>query len=623
MLTFSTHLRSFQYYDQIASSFRYRKVHGSKDSIIEHRHSMSICDSSHSDQSDTSGISSNSFGHVRTASLSSGCGVSGKVSLSPELRRTKETNIIADSNESVSVEKSADISRNAANHMSCPDLETMIAKAGGLHIAGGANLSGGIPNRALEILDRNVSGSTSVASPSLKPITSSPLALNRVPTLSTPTSVVVSPCGGVTPSISRHANAAGPQSLQHSFSTPESSQTDSEDISPLLHRRNRSKALHGREPLPKFSIQMDEQAKAELKSKMHGARVPHIAATRSLESTLSGPRSLPVTPRLSVEPNTPSPLVTSSGGSHDKGSASSSRSRSSIVKSSSATGLSLMIPTGDCAQSIESPGGSSTASSRDASPCRDFSPLINSLNAPIIVRRGPRGFGFTIRAIRVYFGDTDFYTVHHLVMEVDRGSPAFDAGLRPGDLVTHINGESVQGLFHTQVLQLLMSGGDAVTLKATALESTSIKTGGRRRDPQAIKMARRAHLAASKHRSKNRKDPKHRKTSLFRKLSSKKATAEMQQLAAAGGVASLSSSQSLQSLRETTPNLMRSLPPNLMGNYNSTPSSCSTIRHMSDNSSSKTPNSVTLSTASNQSPSGLVVHTGSSDSPPSDSCSSR
>ena len=104
-----------------------------------------------------------------------------------------------------------------------------------------------------------------------------------------------------------------------------------------------------------------------------------------------------------------------------------------------------------------------------------MSPLINTLNAPIIVRRGPKGFGFTIRAIRVYFGDTDFYTVHHLVMEVDRGSPAFEAGLRPGDLVTHINGEAVQGLFHTQVLQLLLSGGEAVTLRATALETTSIK----------------------------------------------------------------------------------------------------------------------------------------------------
>merc|ERR1712223_641832 len=255
------------------------------------------------------------------------------------------------------------------------------------------------------------------------------------------------------------------------------------------------------------------------------------------------------------------------------------------------------------------------------SPCRDFSPIINSLNAPIIVRRGPRGFGFTIRAIRVYFGDTDFYTVHHLVMEVDRGSPAFDAGLRPGDLVTHINGESVQGLFHTQVLQLLMSGGDAVTLKATSLESTSIKTGGRRRDPQAIKMARRAPLAASKHRSKSRKDPKHRKTSLFRKLSSKKATAEMQQLAAAGGAAAISSSQSLQSLRETTPNLMRSLPPNIIGNYTSTPGTCTPKRQTSDILSAKTSatdftiGAVVHTSSPNQ-------HTGSSDSPPSDSCSS-
>lgn len=101
-------------------------------------------------------------------------------------------------------------------------------------------------------------------------------------------------------------------------------------------------------------------------------------------------------------------------------------------------------------------GGSSTASSRDTSPCRELSPLVTNLKPPIIIRRGPRGFGFTVHTIRVYYGDTDFYTMHHLVMAVDEGGPAFEAGLRPADLITHVNGEAVQGLYHTQVLQLLL-----------------------------------------------------------------------------------------------------------------------------------------------------------------------
>lgn len=64
---------------------------------------------------------------------------------------------------------------------------------------------------------------------------------------------------------------------------------------------------------------------------------------------------------------------------------------------------------------IGSPGGSST-SSRDASPSRELSPLVAQLKPPIIIRKGPRGYGFTVRAIRVYYGDSDVYTVHHLIM---------------------------------------------------------------------------------------------------------------------------------------------------------------------------------------------------------------
>lgn len=39
---------------------------------------------------------------------------------------------------------------------------------------------------------------------------------------------------------------------------------------------------------------------------------------------------------------------------------------------------------------------------------------------------------------------------------VEEGSPAQEAGLRAGDLITHVNGESVQGLVHTEVVELLL-----------------------------------------------------------------------------------------------------------------------------------------------------------------------
>ncbi|XP_069693816.1 microtubule-associated serine/threonine-protein kinase 3 isoform X2 [Periplaneta americana] len=277
--------------------------------------------------------------------------------------------------------------------------------------------------------------------------------------------------------------------------TPESSQTESDDVSPQIQRKRR---LHSKDSLPRFSISIEDN-RSSLDLEHFQEMAPTEDRTRRGADTSTQRMSLPC----------------------------KHRSRA-VIKSASASGLSLMIPSDDSPpQPVQSPGGSSTASSRDTSPCRELSPLVTSLKPPIIIRRGPRGFGFTVHTIRVYYGDTDFYTMHHLVMAVDDGSPAFESGVRPGDLITHINGEAVQGLYHTQVLQLLLSGGDHVTLRSTPLENTSIRTGGRKREPWQSKLARR-----SMHRQRRQKrehSDKRRKSSLFRRISSKRASVEMQQ----------------------------------------------------------------------------------------------
>ncbi|XP_043674737.1 microtubule-associated serine/threonine-protein kinase 3 isoform X6 [Vespula pensylvanica] len=291
------------------------------------------------------------------------------------------------------------------------------------------------------------------------------------------------------------------------LSTPDSSQTESEDISPQIQRKRHT---HSRDKLPRFSIPIDDEHILDLTAaNKEILEDKHNSSTDSFESY----NAVPILPT------------------------NKSKSRS-VIKSASTSGLSLVIPTSEFTydslvsnQSIESPGGSSTASSRDTSPCRELSPLVTSLKPPIIIRRGPCGFGFTVHTIRVYYGDSDFYTMHHLVMAVDQSSPAFEAGLRPGDLITHINGEPVQGLYHTQVLQLMLSGGDHVTLRSTPLENTSIKSGGRKRDLTQSKMARRTFHKQRKQK-RELSDKKRQKTSLFKRISSKRASVEMQQMAA-------------------------------------------------------------------------------------------
>uniref|UniRef100_A0A8C0KVF8 non-specific serine/threonine protein kinase n=1 Tax=Canis lupus dingo TaxID=286419 RepID=A0A8C0KVF8_CANLU len=155
---------------------------------------------------------------------------------------------------------------------------------------------------------------------------------------------------------------------------------------------------------------------------------------------------------------------------------------------------------------------SSNPSSRDSSPSRDFLPALSSSRPPIIIHRAGKKYGFTLRAIRVYMGDSDVYTVHHMVWHVEDGGPASEAGLRQGDLITHVNGEPVHGLVHTEVVELILKSGNKVSISTTPLENTSIKVGPARKGSYKAKMARRSK------RSRGKDGQERKRSSLFRKI---------------------------------------------------------------------------------------------------------
>ncbi|XP_026178777.1 LOW QUALITY PROTEIN: microtubule-associated serine/threonine-protein kinase 2 [Mastacembelus armatus] len=207
-----------------------------------------------------------------------------------------------------------------------------------------------------------------------------------------------------------------------------------------------------------------------------------------------------------------------SGDTDKHTSAPSSRPFNKVIKSASATTLSLMIPADHHGASpLASPMSphslSSNPSSRDSSPSRDLSPAVSNAKPAIIIHRSGKKYGFTLRAIRVYMGDSDIYTVHHMVWHVEDGGPAHEAGLRKGDLITHVNGEPVHGLVHTEVVELILKSGAKVSISATPFENTSIKVGPARKTSHKSKMARRN----KKTKSKEGQDSK-KKTSLFRKI---------------------------------------------------------------------------------------------------------
>ncbi|XP_078812121.1 microtubule-associated serine/threonine-protein kinase 1 isoform X8 [Oryzias latipes] len=217
-----------------------------------------------------------------------------------------------------------------------------------------------------------------------------------------------------------------------------------------------------------------------------------------------------------VSPDSTSPASTDQPPHAESAAAEKPSSVAKLPKSVSTGALSLMIPAdifgvSPLASPLSPYSLSSDPSSRDSSPSRDSSLFSAIPRQPVVIHSSGKKFGFTLRAIRVYACDGDMYTVYHMVWNVEEGGPAQKAGLKAGDLITHVNGETVHGLVHTEVVELLLKSGSKVAISTTPFENTSIKTGPARRNSYRSKMVR------CGKKPKKEKTPERRR-SLFRRF---------------------------------------------------------------------------------------------------------
>ncbi|XP_069378812.1 microtubule-associated serine/threonine-protein kinase 2 isoform X3 [Paralichthys olivaceus] len=358
-----------------------------------------------------------------------------------------------------------------------------------------------------------------------------------------------------------------PEILRKRLSVSESSHTESDSSPPLTVRRRCCSAII---EMPRFAISSEEEGqgaagsrKSPSLSALRGPRsdelplaIPELPVERELKLDESPTTSSSASSQLSKatltpgssgdvcergnggngraaradsdSPSTPKAISDLaarrarhrllSGDADKHTTTQSSRPLNKVIKSASATTLSLMIPADHHGASpLASPMSphslSSNPSSRDSSPSRDLSPAVTNVKPAIVIHRAGKKYGFTLRAIRVYMGDSDIYTVHHMVWHVEDGGPAHDAGLREGDLITHVNGEPVHGLVHTEVVELILKSGAKVSISATPFENTSIKVGPARKTSSKSKMARRNKKTKTKEGQESKK-----RTSLFRKI---------------------------------------------------------------------------------------------------------
>uniref|UniRef100_A0A3P9CPI9 non-specific serine/threonine protein kinase n=1 Tax=Maylandia zebra TaxID=106582 RepID=A0A3P9CPI9_9CICH len=227
-----------------------------------------------------------------------------------------------------------------------------------------------------------------------------------------------------------------PEILRKRLSVSESSHTESDSSPPLTVRRRCCSAII---EMPRFSPSLlGPNAVRGLRCDELPLAIPELPVERELKldespttpSSTSSQLSKATLTRQCTDSDSPSiPKAISDLAarrarhrmlSGDADRHATTRPLNKVIKSASATTLSLMIPADHHGASpLASPMSphslSSNPSSRDSSPSRDLSPAVTNVKPAIIIHRAGKKYGFTLRAIRVYMGDSDIYTVHHMV----------------------------------------------------------------------------------------------------------------------------------------------------------------------------------------------------------------
>lgn len=102
---------------------------------------------------------------------------------------------------------------------------------------------------------------------------------------------------------------------------------------------------------------------------------------------------------------------------------------------------------------------------------------------------------------------------------MEQDGPAYEIGLRPGDLITHVNDEQIHSLLHTNVVKMILKSGKELRVRTVPLEKSGIQTMVRKRRVHPGKMARRT---SRKKIVREKAVEKKKNRSLFRRLSTKK-----------------------------------------------------------------------------------------------------